>query len=199
LPRDVFRLTFIIIYDDKFEQTFWDILQKLSDLGIKIIQAKNFFHEGNIYKGFNGIFRYNDFDFEIQFHTSKSKSVKAAIHPKYEELRILNCDNPEKGRLIEECIEMSRAVRNYFFEVPPDKRNLLEHLGDEPQRAMMPRRNPNLCENPVGAKPVGEKMPGGKRRTKRRVKKRVKRQNKITKRQRLYRSRRNSFKKHSNK
>jgi hypothetical protein len=159
-PKDIFRLTIIIKNEDEFEKTFWEILQYLYEGRIVMIEAKNFFKEGNIYKGLNCIFRTNNDDmfiFEIQFHSEASKSVKNDIHGLYEELRIKPCSDSERNDLMRQCIQLSNKLPTYNLTVPDKKYYLLqflEHpsLDKKRQELLNPKKNKNPCEDKGGTR-----------------------------------------------
>jgi hypothetical protein len=110
--RDTLRYTFIIPIDE-FSEKLEEIIKIFENYQIYLYEKdknfKNTFCDGNIYKGVNTSFKYDEFIFEVQFHTQESFNLKMDTHRIYEALRLGNIDECAG---IFESIKLSNYIEN---------------------------------------------------------------------------------------
>jgi hypothetical protein len=115
VPQDILRYTFIIP-ETNFTENIVALNGYLHGASIFLekTRSKNYFCHGNVYKGINRTYRYNDYLFEIQFHTQISFDVKThETHTLYEKFREKckekECTKEEKESKCELAKEMIRS------------------------------------------------------------------------------------------
>ena len=125
-PYDVLRYTFIVP-ESNFADNIVSIDHYLEIEGIQKDESrsKNYFCDKNIYKGINRTYIFNNFLFEIQFHTDASYDAKTnKTHALYETFR-QKCSQPEctveekttKCELAKKMIAINDAITTTY---PPE-------------------------------------------------------------------------------
>lgn len=109
--NDVLRYT-TTFEAESFTDGVFDVMKALQQKGYEIVNVKNTFEGGAVYKGINTNLREPSGQvFELQFHTPKSLDVKQTInHPLYEEYRILDPTTPRAQELFQEMVQNSSKI-----------------------------------------------------------------------------------------
>ena len=84
---DAVRYT-MVIDSDNYTKGVEEVQSKIKDSGMQFSRVKNFWQKGDDYQGINAKVKHPaGFEFEMQFHSPESLSMKEKTHPLYEERR----------------------------------------------------------------------------------------------------------------
>lgn len=86
---DALRYTFIISDNQNFQNIVNKVNYILNKNNIYLIKTKNYFCDNYRYKAFHQIYSYNNFIFEIQFHTNLSIKVSEKLKTLYKKYKKL--------------------------------------------------------------------------------------------------------------
>lgn len=111
---DVLRYTFIIDISS-FDDTISNIDKQLMEKNIVPDWQGNYFCDGNIYKGLNRNYKYNELLFEIQYHTEESFNLKQTVHEDYETYRDPATSKEIKCQIFNKLVDKSNEVKNPIY------------------------------------------------------------------------------------
>ena len=120
---DTLRYTYIVTFTDPkqtdLSECISHINKLLEDKQINLVRTKNFFCPNNTYKGINNVYTYNNYKFELQFHTDTSIKIKEINHYLYEKERSLNSETDAK--LISGIKDAERILSSVITEIYSDE------------------------------------------------------------------------------
>jgi len=120
---DTLRYTYIVTFTDPKQTDLSECISHINKLleekNIKLVRTKNFFCPNNTYKGINNVYIYNDYKFELQFHTNTSIKIKEINHYLYEKERSLNKETD--ATLISGIQDAERILSSVITEIYSDK------------------------------------------------------------------------------
>jgi hypothetical protein len=104
VPRDILRYTFILP-SKNFKNSVLLTLEQMDSYRFIYHpeHSKNYFCRNNIYKGLNQTFEYDNYIFEVQFHTPDSFRIKSEMHDNYDKFRTTS--DPEQKCILYKLME----------------------------------------------------------------------------------------------
>ena len=109
--RDKLRYTSINSVDN-FYNEYNRMYNNLTNDGYKFTSIKNTFKKGQPYKGVNTLLKRGNFEFELQFHTKHSYSLKSGkLHELYEEYRSTGTPLWRQDEIDTEMKKLSESIK----------------------------------------------------------------------------------------